>query len=394
MNALKEINAMVKKAQWYNPVSWFGTKIPARPEGMGGRDWIRQVNEQYYPKMRPGEDYQKWLRRARPYIEITKSPQWQKAMDDWDREMIDRYATDRGLTQDQAKADQNKLLNGGQDAVKDVVLGRIREKRPNEYARETSAYDQAYGRAADQNGWRGAYPSGAVAASPSGAVAASPATSSAQGAIRPAATQANPAQPSVAQHGGNFDLRGGLANLLRSRGVTGKGATGQWTNGSVGSKIREQLANANNMSEQQQRALLDEWKNDLAQLDRQRQTAKGSSVQMTANRQAVVAPATQGSLGSGRIGPGVVSGGSAPVSTYRGPVEERRPDMMTGANGEKMYMTSSGKHVPISQIPAYADLANRMKMSPNERSAYYASHYGVAPRKPGGASSQVAKSDA
>lgn len=82
---------------------------------------------------------------------------------------------------------------------------------------------------------------------------------------------AQPAQvastPNVAQApGGKFDFRSEAIKLLKQRGVTGQGASGKYTNGSIGSKMRDQYKDvlAGKYNEQQQRAILDEWKKNLS----------------------------------------------------------------------------------------------------------------------------------
>ena len=82
---------------------------------------------------------------------------------------------------------------------------------------------------------------------------------------------AQPAQvapiPNVTQApGGKFDFRSEAIKLLKQRGVTGQGASGKYTNGSIGSKMRDQYKDvlAGKYNEQQQRAILDEWKKNLA----------------------------------------------------------------------------------------------------------------------------------
>lgn len=82
---------------------------------------------------------------------------------------------------------------------------------------------------------------------------------------------AQPAQvaptPNVTQTpGGKFDFRSEAIKLLKQRGVTGNGASGKYTNGSIGSKMRDQYKDvlAGKYNEQQQRAILDEWKKNLA----------------------------------------------------------------------------------------------------------------------------------
>jgi len=82
---------------------------------------------------------------------------------------------------------------------------------------------------------------------------------------------AQPAQlastPNVTQDpGGKFDFRREAIKLLKQRGVTGNGASGKYTNGSIGSKMRDQYKDvlAGKYNEQQQRAILDEWKKNLA----------------------------------------------------------------------------------------------------------------------------------
>ena len=82
---------------------------------------------------------------------------------------------------------------------------------------------------------------------------------------------AQPAQvaptPNVTQAtGGKFDFRSEAIKLLKQRGVTGQGASGKYTNGSIGSKMRDQYKDvlAGKYNEQQQRAILDEWKKNLS----------------------------------------------------------------------------------------------------------------------------------
>ena len=66
--------------------------------------------------------------------------------------------------------------------------------------------------------------------------------------------------------GGKFDFRSEAIKLLKQRGVTGQGASGKYTNGSIGSKMRDQYKDvlAGKYNEQQQRAILEEWKKNLA----------------------------------------------------------------------------------------------------------------------------------
>lgn len=162
-------------------------------------------------------------------------------------------------------------------------------------------------------------------------------------------------------------------------------------------QLKEMQTNLGRYDENAQRAMLDQWKDRIAQFDRQQRQTNDVN-RLYANRQTRIAPDRGKSLGTGWTGREVVQGGNAPVS--RVDPSAVRPRMNAVANVDGMNYFSDGKGQSIAQ----SDLPS-MKMQwwnkkdakpPKEWAKYVASYSAPTPRRaaaPQVAANQVAKAD-
>lgn len=138
-------------------------------------------------------------------------------------------------------------------------------------------------------------------------------------------------------------------------------------------QFRDMQANPGKYDEMAQRAMLDQWKSRIAQFERGR-SAEAKNVAASQNRQAVVAPKTPASLGTGWGGRQVVQGGNAPTSTVHVPTQANpmAHNAVTGQHGQTLYRNAQGQNVALSELPSMQMMAKWN--TPVSRSRYLASY--------------------
>ena len=163
-------------------------------------------------------------------------------------------------------------------------------------------------------------------------------------------------------------------------------------------QFRDMQANPGKYDEKAQRAMLDQWKNRIGQFDRQ-QKDLARSRQLTNNRQAVVAPKTPKSLGTGWTGLQVSQGGNS-ISRVSDKSVSPTLNVAKRVGGQNYFNVGNGKLVAQNQLPSMQMMARWNTAYPNTpagRKSYLASYmpslYKMRPSRIA-ALGQIAKNDA
>lgn len=198
---------------------------------------------------------------------------------------------------------------------------------------------------------------------------------------------------------GGFDFSGEakkmLGNLRSRYGTFENKMTRDFT-----SQWRDMQRNPGQYDDARKRQILQQWKDRVAQFERGR-AAGAKNVAASQNRQAIVAPKTRASLGTGWSGRQVVQGGSAPASRVQVATQSNlmAHNAVTGKGGQTLYRNAQGQNVALSELPSSKmQWWNQTKFdtsTPEGRNAYYASYLpGSMRTKPmAGVSPYVAKNN-